>query len=316
MIDPDCEPIGKNTLEQNPLAAIRSHCNSIADAVRWACVLEATAPKAGNVTPAHAFDHLCFADFVAAAEITAERVAEDFDKRTRDRTDAAWTFGRWVFESARMVRAERGTNVNLGILLLLGPLVQCDFELAEPRDRSVAAWQSRVSSVLGNVTHHDSSHLFAAIQVSQPGGMGKVQAMDVTSTDSHSATDIVSAMRLAKGRDRIAMQYADDYRDFFSNIVPVVEIAICKAGDLLGGIADAHLRLLASAPDSLIARKHGASIAELVRRLAAEVDLCDHSERRRFDGYLRGGHPDLPSRCNPGTTADLIAAALYVLLRS
>ena len=75
-----------------------------------------------------------------------------------------------------------------------------------------------------------------------------------------------------------------------------------------------YLRLLAQHPDSLILRKHGASCARDVSHRAADVleagwpgrddarRLCDE-----FDLWLR--QPE--NRFNPGTTADLVTAALY-----
>jgi triphosphoribosyl-dephospho-CoA synthase len=74
---------------------------------------------------------------------------------------------------------------------------------------------------------------------------------------------------------------------------------------------------MARCPDTLIARKRGAAeAAEAARRARAVLDAgWPHAEEGRaafadLDGWLRAeGH----SR-NPGATADLIAACLFVLL--
>ena len=71
-------------------------------------------------------------------------------------------------------------------------------------------------------------------------------------------------------------------------------------------------------PDTLIARKCGADVAELAALRAAAVTESgqpgDESYRAALsdlDFWLRSdGH-----RRNPGTTADFIAAGLFVLLR-
>ena len=53
-------------------------------------------------------------------------------------------------------------------------------------------------------------------------------------------------------------------------------------------------------------------IAVDVQRRAQTIDLDDPASIASFDDSLRAdAHP-----LNPGTTADLIAAALYVLLRT
>jgi triphosphoribosyl-dephospho-CoA synthase len=65
---------------------------------------------------------------------------------------------------------------------------------------------------------------------------------------------------------------------------------------------------LANRPDSLIARKRGEAVAVEASRRAAEV--LAGGEIAGFDAWLRGdGHAR-----NPGATADLVAAALFVAL--
>ena len=72
----------------------------------------------------------------------------------------------------------------------------------------------------------------------------------------------------------------------------------------------AFLAQLARAPDSLIARKHGLPVAIEVSQRAATA-LARPRMIPEFDLSLRS-----PRRLNPGTTADLTAAALYILVRS
>ena len=93
--------------------------------------------------------------------------------------------------------------------------------------------------------------------------------------------------------------------------MPIVKDSIASSHDLLTGICQAHLRLLAAEPDSLIARKCGVQFANEVRDRAARTSIDDPEQVERFDRWLRSDG----NRRNPGTTADLIAASLYVLLR-
>jgi triphosphoribosyl-dephospho-CoA synthase len=72
------------------------------------------------------------------------------------------------------------------------------------------------------------------------------------------------------------------------------------------------MRLLAADRDTLISRKNSESVAEEVRYRASRVDSSDISQRVELDEFLRSDG----NRLNPGTTADLIAAALFVLFRS
>ena len=281
------------------LEHLRRQCRGSADAVRWACVLEATAPKVGNVHPSRRFEDLCYSDFVLAAEVAAGA----FQTHPK-------SFSRAVELAAKSIAEAIGTNVNLGILLLLGPLIQ-----AESNEPTVVAnsetWVAAIATVLSSLNKEDTSRLYSAINVSNPGGMGESESMDLRQTPPES---FLAAMDLAKDRDRIALNYCVCFQDLFENVVPVVRAGAHRCGDVLAGVAEAHLELLAASPDSLITRKFGASVAADIQRRAA-LARGNPQSVGELDVFLRGEADGNDRRINPGTTADLIAAALYVLLR-
>jgi triphosphoribosyl-dephospho-CoA synthase len=285
----------------DPLASLRPLVTKPSEAVRWASLLEATAPKAGNVYPGRSFEDLSYMDFVAAAEIAARHLAEP-EARISER----------IYRAVEATRALTHTNVNLGILLLLGPLVAAD-ELMERlgnRKKSARDWLEAITIVLASLDGQDGQNLFRAIQIAGAGGMGEVESMDIAAI--YGEVDILEAMQLAKDRDRVAKQYATGFVDLIDEVLPVVWHAINRSGDLLRGISHAHIQLLRDSPDSLIARKNGIDAAKSVQRRAARVDLDDPHSILEFDRSLRQASP----RLNPGTTADLIAASLYLLLRT
>ncbi len=290
----------------DPFDLLRGMIRHRGDAVRWACVLEASAPKAGNVYPGRSFDNLDYVDFVTAAEVAAKQLSRS-DRRMSERIELA------VDESVSRTK----TNVNLGILLLLGPLVAADEHLDQnPRvggggsERTGRAWLDAIAGVLDRLDGVDGQKIFRAIGKASAGGLGKVDAMDVH--EANDEVDLVRAMQLAQDRDRIARQYATGFVDLVETIVPVVSDSVACCGDMLGGICRAHVRLLTQEPDSLIARKNGSEVAIVVQNRAQSVDLDHAASMATFDESLRGDD----HRLNPGTTADLIAAALYVLLRT
>ncbi|MCA9140526.1 MAG: triphosphoribosyl-dephospho-CoA synthase [Planctomycetales bacterium] len=288
------------------LKVIRSICVKPSDAVRWACLIEATAPKAGNVFPGRDFADLTYRDFVNAAEITSAALAN------------YGSFSLRVNHASSTISKRIGTNVNLGILLLIGPLVEADSPDQMPPGKgarqSRSGLRERVGGVLHSMTADDAKLLYDAINVSVPGGMGKSEEMDLAGPPPANFCD---AMRAAASRDRIARNYANGFSDLFDVVLPAVHESIMSESDLLGGVALAHLRLLASEPDTLIARKFGLSVAREVQR-RADFDHHDLDARESFDQFLRTAAVDQSgqsSNINPGTTADMIAAALYVLLR-
>ena len=282
-------------MDDSALAKILGRAATPAEAIQWACKLEATAPKAGNVYPGKSFDDLDYDDFVRAAESTANAF-DDTNKSVAQR----------ALQAVSQVR-QTSSNVNLGIVLLLVPLVAAD---EETEIVDFESWHPPITKFLQELGPSDSRLLFQTIQMASAGGLDEVDEMDVRDSTQHD--DIIAAMRLAESRDRIAKQYSSGYRDFFNNVVPVIFQCLSSTKELLSGISTAHLQLLAAHPDSLIARKCGPHTAGQVQKRASLIDLANQTQRDEFDRYLRSKG----NRLNPGTTADLIATALYVLMRT
>jgi triphosphoribosyl-dephospho-CoA synthase len=268
----------------------------LAQLIHVACLLEATARKPGNVHPQAAFDDLQYQDFVTAAEIVAPILAEA----------ATLGVGRAVFEAVEATHSQLGKNVNLGIALLIAPLA------AVPLDMPL---NIGVGDVLRNLTRDDADCVYQAIQLVNPGGMGRVETEDVSQAPS---VTLLEAMRLAADRDTIALQYVVDFNLIFQSVSIFQSRAASLQCPWEEAIVCLHLRLMADHPDTLIARKCGDEVAQLSSRKAQDVLDADwpNTELSRtlmqdLDTWLRAdGH-----RRNPGTTADLVAAALFAAFR-
>src|SRR5207248_2704952 len=108
------------------------------------------------------------------------------------------------------------------------------------------------------------------------------------------------------------------FQELFHDGMPALQRGLCEIGTLEGAIIACQLHLMRLHPDSLIARKCGKELADEASQRAAAVLAAGwpHSDAGRvalaeFDHWLRAdGH-----RRNPGTTADLVAACLFVALR-
>lgn len=260
-----------------------------------ACVLEATARKPGNVHRDADFADLCYADFLAAA--ASIRPVLD---RTRE-----LGVGPAVLECVRETRKLVATNVNLGMVLLLAPLA------AVPADEPLA---SGIQAVLQRLTVDDSRAVYEAIRLAGAGALGRMAEQDVASEPTE---DLRSVMRRAADRDLVARQYANGFEQVFWAASLLAGPTVAQL-DWEQTIICCHLELMARFPDSLIARKRGPSeAAESARRaaaiLAAGWPATPESHRllADLDAWLRAaGH-----QRNPGTTADLVTASLFVALR-
>jgi triphosphoribosyl-dephospho-CoA synthase len=264
--------------------------------VTLACLLEATAPKPGNVHRGADFEDLSFPDFVASAVAIAPPL-----QRAREQG-----VGRAVLGAVQAMRQWVGTNTNLGTILLLAPLT------AIPADTSL---KTGVGEVLGKLGPHDAKLVYEAIRLASAGGLGKVPAMDVA---GDAPPSLLAAMREASDRDLVARQYVNNYNEVFQIVVPWMLEDRRSFDTLTDTILHVHVRLMAQFPDSLIARKCGPETAHLASHKAAAVLRAGRPNETEYlralsdlDFWLRSDH----HRRNPGTTADLIAAGLFALFR-
>ena len=245
----------------------------------------------GNVHPKAAFDDCDHAAFIKAAAQVAPVLGS---------SDPSLTLGDRVLESVKQTRLVTEANVNLGIILLIAPLAMAD----DPQG---------VASVIRELSPTDGSKVFEAIRLASPGGMKRKELpsnQDVL-TAQDAPIDLVNAMSQAAHRDRIALQYASSFDDFFNQVLPVVAAQLTQDLPVHDAIVNAQVHLMSREVDSLILRKCGPEIAEEARaRAAACLENDSAEQRQQFDAWLRADG----NRRNPGTTADLLAASLYWLL--
>jgi len=269
--------------------------------VHTACVWEVTARKLGNIHRYADFDGTSYLDFILSAGAITTVMGNA----------PSWgnTIGQVIGASTRATREVVGTNTNIGIILLLAPLASTWVETDKPNGRH------ELDRRLRSLTVQDARDVYEAIRLANPGGLGDVPEQDVRSEPT---VTLLEAMKLAADRDLIARQYANGFADVFDFGLPALLAGFERFGCIEAAIIDCQLRWLAEYPDSLIARKNGPAAAEDVRRRAAEVmrlgGIATPEGRAAgvaLDRHLRSDG----NKLNPGTTADLIAACLFVALR-
>jgi triphosphoribosyl-dephospho-CoA synthase len=269
---------------------------SIGQCATLACLLEVTIPKPGNVHRGADFADVSFADFVASAVAIGPAMNAAAERR----------LGETVLGAVQATRRLVATNTNLGAVLLLAPLA------GVPRGVSFA---EGLPNVLRSLNADDARLTYQAINQAKPSGLGRVESMDVTGDPP---LDLLVAMLAAADRDLVARQYTNNFHEVLDGVRPWIQQRLDSGCKLADAVIHAHVRLMSEFPDSLIARKCGPEIAtESARRAGCVLDSGDPGDENYqralgdLDFWLRSdGH-----RRNPGTTADLIAAGLFTLLR-
>ena len=272
---------------------------SIGNRVRIAIETECTAVKAGNVHPTASFQDLNYQHFLCAAKAIGEQVDLSADA----------SVGQIALKSVAAMMNAVGTNTSLGTILLMAPLVVASSRLANGSTRTGNV-QLALKEVLDCLTPEDSRDIYQAIRMAKPGGLGDTRSMDVR---EEAPVDIREAMRIASSWDDIALQYVSDFELVFG-ISQRIESKRLVGLSLQDAIRCIQMELLTERVDSLIARKQGLEYARHVQARAHEVTGAgpyggkEYARAwQEFDAELR----DSKHRGNPGTIADLIAAALY-----
>jgi triphosphoribosyl-dephospho-CoA synthase len=278
----------------------------IAQLAQMACIREACAPKPGNVNRAHDFSDTTLEDFL----LSAVAIGQAFENPAR--TGVGLMIGQAVVETRRWV----DTNTNLGLILLLAPLVKACSSLVETAKEGISleTVRQRLRDTLNSLTIEDARYAYAAIRIAQPGGLGRVSQADVA--DEPSIT-LLQAMVLAQDRDAVAREYVTGYAIAFETGLPALKMALSRGGDLSKAIVQAFLAILEKVPDTLIARKRGFPMAEQVSQQAADVlkkggifTPEGQEALAEMDRSLR----DEIHTLNPGATADLTATSVFLAL--
>ncbi len=269
----------------------------VAAAGQLACLLEVSAPKPGNVSPEHHFHDTRYEDFLASAVAIGPALSGASQQ----------PLGTTIRTAVEATRRWTKSNTNLGIVLLLAPLARAAL-------RSEDTLRKRLARVLAETTVADAAQVYAAIRQADPGGLGATAAEDVSDTPT---VTLQEAMALAADRDAVAREYVTDFALTFEVGVPAVRASRQEGLGWTEAAVEAYLTLLASTPDTHIARKLGQAEAEAVSRRALEVRAAGgirSATGRKALAALDAELRDLRNRRNPGTTADLTCAALFVVI--
>lgn len=293
-------------------AAMALQSADIVVVTELACLLEASASKPGNVSPGRHFGDARYEEFLASAVAIGAPLAGAGTRPLGETVRLA------VEATARWVRS----NTNLGIVLLLAPLARAALLRSADHGPAQGAplWimppdlRAVLRRVLESTTVDDARNVYAAIRRAAPGGLGHADNQDVANEPTMTLLEV---MRLAAARDGIAREYADAFEVTFEIGVPALERARRDGLCWDDAVVETFLTLLAERPDTHVTRRAGAVAAADVsrqartalaagsRRSAAGRQAIDEMDRR-----LR----DARHTANPGTTADLTAASIFVVL--
>ncbi len=251
-----------------------------------AMMLEVTAfPKPGNVDRCHDYPDTRLEHFLASALFS--RPAFDHAEREPGH------LGSLIREAGILAGRHSGGNTHFGAFILLVPLVaggDIPGALGLIRETGVedavefyrAFQETKVRVIEGD-----------ELDVRNPGAIDAIRKRGMT---------LLDIMKHSAENDMIAREWVDGF--------PLTRRGadlLKEAGCGRRAIVSTFLTLLSSVPDTFIAKEHGRGIAEETRIRAREV-LDGKRTLEAFDEEC------IARGVNPGSTADVLIAAIYVAL--
>jgi len=271
--------------------------NPAADA-ELALLLEAAGtPKPGNVDRHRDHGDLHFEQFLGGA--VGARPGLD-DAAEGERVGAAFE------ESVAGMADSAGTNTQFGALLMLTPLVKAAGEGELTPERA--------ASTVEATTVADAADFYRAFEHTDvalddpPEGASDIDARrgaDAIPALRERGLTLFDVLELGADSDGVAAEWASGFERTFD----AADYIERRSGPLSARGAEAFLRLLAEEPDTLVVTNHGRETAREVSERAAGLLDAPTGKVEAFADDL------VEQEINPGTTADIAAAALFVALR-
>lgn len=302
----------------------------VARCATLAALLEVSAyPKPGNVHRTRDLPGTRYEHFLAGS-VAMEPAMRRLGLRGYDaqRGAGAWRkigVGVHVLEAVRdTLNWQRGGNVNLGVILLLAPLAAAGgAALHGDGYVDVDDLREALKRVTRSTTPDDAVAVYEVIRLAVPFRLlGQVEELDVL---DDSATErivregltLLDVFQRCAHRDSICHEWVSDFETTFTVGYPYLGSAVESLEDINAAVVDTFLLLLSKQPDSLIQRKSGLEKAREVSEKASLILAEGGSSSKRGSELLWALDRELhksDGMLNPGTTADLTAASIFVLL--
>jgi len=297
---------------------------NISRCLQLATVLEVSVQKPGNVSFETGFQGTRAEHFLASAVAvgpTFQKAAQRGVEVLEGRLEAGKVgVGELIKVCAMNVAVwQQGGNTILGTIMLLVPLAVAAGMTAQKKDTAIdfSVMRRNLKTVVKSTSAVDSVHLYEAVDIANPSGLGGAPDLDVSNPNSKERlikenVGLFEVFKLAQDYDDICHEWVNNYPVTFDLAYPYLEQQL-NHKPLNVTIVHTFLKILSTRPDTFITRKVGkekalevSSEAKIVLELGGLETMKGRKSLKAFDKKLRSSG----NKCNPGTTADLTASAL------
>ena len=281
--------------------------NEIAKIAQIASALEVSGyPKPGNVHRTRDYSDMVFEDFIISGIVIGDTIREactDVDVENPK-------LGKYILQAVAETDKWIKNNTNLGIVMMITPIA-----VAAAISDSFDDIRENVKVVMGNTSVDDACDLYDAINIADAGGMGDQDEYDVASDNAKQELrdnnqTMYDVLKISAPWDMLAREMTSDMPAVFEIGYPTYH-ELTQEKSKNEACVLTFLTILSQVPDTLISRKYGSDealkVSMMVRDLLNLRDEPDFAEKlKEFDDFL------FKNKLNPGTTADLTAASIFV----
>lgn len=282
----------------------RNDPSHIARCAQLAMILEVSAtPKPGNIDRDHNYTDTRFEHFLASAV----GVYPILEKAARSNSGAGALIREAVAESGKW---QKGGNTHFGAFLLLIPLA-----MAAGKCENKTCLKAQVQKIVMETTVEDAVEFYMAfskakvkikpvedLDLGGAGSIDKIKAEGLT---------LFNLMQISSSYDIIAEEWTNGFKKTFECAASIRNKL--KKHDINDAVVLTFMELLSSNKDTFIQTKFDSKKAAEVSMRAKEIlqkgDIEEiRDDIRSFDEFL------LKEGINPGSTADIVIAGLFVSL--
>jgi len=296
----------------------------ISKCIELAILLEVSAEKPGNVNFTSGFEGTRCEHFLASAVAAGPSFQEAAYRGASVAENKLGIsevgLGQLIKTCAADVNAwQKGGNTILGTIMLFMPVAVAAGMTPSKENYLLdfSLLRKNIDLAVKSTTALDSVHLYEAVDIANPSGLNDAPDLDVTDPRSKERlikenVSLYEVFKIASAYDDICFEWVHNYPVIFDLAYPYLMEQL-KSKPLNTAVVHTFLKILSERPDTFIARKMGKDKAqEISAEAKASLDLGGlqtakgKKSLQQLDKKLRLSQ----NKCNPGTTADLTAAAL------
>ncbi|NJD54494.1 MAG: hypothetical protein FIB07_16735 [Candidatus Methanoperedens sp.] len=277
----------------------------IARCAQLAMILEVSAtPKPGNIDRDHNYTDTRFEHFLASAV----GIYPVLEKAASSESGVGELIHEAVIESSKW---QSGGNTHFGAFILLIPLV-----MAGSRCENTTRLKEQVQKIVKETTVNDAVEFYLAfskvkvkvkpvdnLDLSDTGSIEKIKAQGLTLFDM---------MEISGSYDMIAEEWINGFEKTFE-CAAMIKDKIRKYG-INDAVVLTFMELLSRNRDTFVQTKFDTKKAEEVSMRAGNILNLNGDINRIMNGIRKFDIELLNEGVNPGSTADIIIAGLFVSL--